>query len=1003
MTVLQLVRATREMEDLPRLAQALGCRRAWQEIPPTYWTSKPGDPLPCDRSALIGDQRGLPWYGVQATSPSRAAVRIASLLYRRGDAAAVLALDPATGALVLSVASHGFPVLSLAPVQDRAVLTACLDRIPEITSDGRLATAARLAEILALEGLGTRFFTAFEGTLDRVAESISQCGKGDRRNLALLQLTRVLFLYFVQSKGWLDGRPDFLRNQVDCCLARNKGLDRHLLRPLFFGTLNRPWPERSKGARGFGRIPFLNGGLFEPHPLERKWRGTIPNAAWRDTFDTLFERFHFTAVEGGGNAAIAPDMLGRVFEGVMVPEERRRSGTFYTPPDLVRALLDECLAVFLSSRLKVPIDRAAELLATRDRDIAPQLNTLTLLDPAAGSGAFLLSALERLSELTAAEGERVSDARRRILQTSLFGVDINPTAVRLTELRLWLSVIAEDDAVAPESVAPLPNLDCLVRQGDSLTDPLGLIARMPFRLGAMGRALRELRLAFSGATGKQKREASRVLRAAEGRVMQECLELAEQRLNEIIGESLRAARTPDLFGEKRGADRALSRRLSELRRQIFPVRQARRRLEQQGEIGWFQYESHFADVFAATGGFDLVIGNPPWVRAELLPRVVREHLSTRYCWWRSEAGSAAGYRHQPDLAVAFLERSHELARPGGIVGLLVPAKLGSAGYAAAARRALTRDLTLHVVSDLESSATAFDATVYPMALVSSKERPKPDQRVRLALGMAPEPAIAQSQLVGGGPWIIRRAGAAGIARDLAHRFPSIAGRHVIHLGVKTGANEVFLNPPDTVEPGLIRAAFRGRDIRPFRITRTIPLFWPCTARGKPLPDLAPGAMRHIRSHLRRLESRSDYAGGPPWTLFRTTGASSGARVVWADLSRTLVSAALAEDDPRIPLNTCYVLRSNSTPAPALAAWLNSSWMRGLARLQADPASGGFARFNARTVGSLPLPHSIDSDNALAEWAVNAAGGTYVQAELDELTAAHLDLPATSLRTLASVA
>jgi type I restriction-modification system DNA methylase subunit len=388
-----------------------------------------------------------------------------------------------------------------------------------------MATAARLAEIVALEGLGRRFFLAFEKRLDAMAESLTGCRAGDRRDLALLQLNRMLFLYFVQSKGWLNGKPDFLRTQVDACLERKRSVDKHLLRPLFFGTLNRAVADRTACVRAFGRIPFLNGGLFEPHPLERKWNGTIPNGTWRETFDTLFERFQFTAAEGTG-CAIAPDMLGRVFEGVMAPEERRRSGTFYTPPDLVRGLLEECLAVFLTRRTGAPPARAPALLDQPDDHVVSLLRGITVLDPAAGSGAFLLAALERLADLTRSPGESIAAARRRTLVSNLFGVDVNPTAVRLTELRLWLSVIADDPSESPERVAPLPNLDCLIRQGDSLTDPLGLIARMPFRPEAMGGALAGLRRAFSEATGRRKSAAARHLRAAEVAAMRACLVLA---------------------------------------------------------------------------------------------------------------------------------------------------------------------------------------------------------------------------------------------------------------------------------------------------------------------------------------------------------------------------------------------------------------------------------------------------------------------------------------------
>src|SRR5262249_58992916 len=111
--------------------------------------------------------------------------------------------------------------------------------------------------------------------------------------------------------------------------------------------------------RGFGRIPFRNSALFEPHALERQWRGEVPNAVWRDAFDHLFERFAFTVNENGAEGEVAPDMLGRVFEGVKEPEARHGSGTFYTPVHLVSQLVDATLEGYLASRLDCSLDAAS--------------------------------------------------------------------------------------------------------------------------------------------------------------------------------------------------------------------------------------------------------------------------------------------------------------------------------------------------------------------------------------------------------------------------------------------------------------------------------------------------------------------------------------------------------------------------------------------------------------------------------------------------------------------
>ena len=145
---------------------------------------------------------------------------------------------------------------------------------------------------------------------------------------------------------------------------------------------------------------------------------------------------------------------------------------------------------------------------------------------------------------------------------------------------------------------------------------------------------------------------------------------------------------------------------------------------------WFHYQVQFADVFAA-GGFDLVVGNPPWLRAEAMEPELRARLAARYRWWRRGPGT---WGSRPDLAVAFLERSVQLTRTGGVVAMLVPAKIARATYGAEARHALATTTTLIALADLTGRPeAAFDATVYPLALVARHARPPSGHRVRTRL------------------------------------------------------------------------------------------------------------------------------------------------------------------------------------------------------------------------------------------------------------------------------
>ena len=279
---------------------------------------------------------------------------------------------------------------------------------------------------------------------------------------------------------------------------------------------------------------------------------------------------------------VAPDMLGRVFEGVMDPDERRASGSYYTPAALVREMVRAGLEAALTHRLGLSPAAAArwvhEGIAPRP---APDLRNLTILDPAAGSGAFLLGALDELVALRRAAGDGPAlVVKRDVLAHSLFGVDLTPTAVRLTELRLWLALVADEDH-DPADIAPLPNLDGHVLQGDALLDPLMLAASLggrAFRGGtAEVRRLAEARHRHFRLAGPEKRAAQRELSRAEAALARRLLDDGCASVEVAIDELLSAGRNRDLFGRRRGLDQGQRSRLARLRQGLRELRAARRR------------------------------------------------------------------------------------------------------------------------------------------------------------------------------------------------------------------------------------------------------------------------------------------------------------------------------------------------------------------------------------------------------------------------------------------
>jgi hypothetical protein len=238
-----------------------------------------------------------------------------------------------------------------------------------------------------------------------------------------------------------------------------------------------------------------------------------------------------------------------------------------------------------------------------------------------------------------------------------------------------------------------------------------------------------------------------------------------------------------------------------------------------------------------------------------------------------------------------------------------------------------------------------------MALVAVRADPAGVQHTGTALGPKPTvPTVLQRQLQNTGPWILI-AGAERIMRRLRSKFPIVRDRWTPQLGVKTGADDLFLL--DQERPGT-RPAVRGRDIGAWRCKPRRHLLWTHGADGMPLARLSREFFERLSIHEERLRLRADYRGGPPWQLFRTALGFAAHRVVWPDLGRRL--GAVVPPSEVVPLNTVYgIATRESGDAEALAALFNSCWLTALARLVADPARGGFRRFNARVVGGLPVP------------------------------------------------
>jgi hypothetical protein len=722
--------------------------------------------------------------------------------------------------------------------------------------------------------------------------------------------------------------------------------------------------------------------LFSRSSLEKRRRSCVfSDDSFGNAYGSLLSRYRFSGREDSAawsDASIDPEMLGKAFEALMAGGERKSSGAFYTPQALVEEVAEEAL--------RAAFDDDETGAANLER-----LCNIRVLDPACGSGAFLVLVLERLASLRLDAGETgsIAEIRRRVLTTSIFGVDLNPMAVWLCELRLWLAIVIESAEGNPMRVVPLPNLDRHIRVGDSLAGGAFDDALRPTK----GRKLASLRARYVRASGPRKKTLAREMDRAERSAAIEVLQREAARLTAQRRELLIALRAKDLFGDRQLPGRDARARLLAVRTRIRDAARTARQLRGGAALP-FSFAAHFSDV-AAGGGFDVVIGNPPWVRLHQIAESSRARLRNdfvvyRTAAWQSGAGAAGagrGFSAQIDMSALFVERSCELLRPGGTMALLLPSKLWRSLAGGGVRQLLLDRTELVTLEDLAESPSQFEAAVYPSLLVSRKRKNLSatplrlcDTRVRLSdriVRWSVPPEALRLDDTPGTPWILLPP----LARKAFETIRSLGiplaesafGRPM--LGVKTGCNGAYVVHVDGIENEIasissgdrrarierevLRPLVRGETLSAWKTTgRREYLVWPHCDNHLPRKDLPPLARRWLLPFRDQLGARTDLHGRLPWwTVFRTESARcEHARVVWADFGMRPRAMVIEPGDSIVPLNTCYAVSCDTLDdAHGLATLLNGPLVSAWLNVVAEPARGGYRRYLGWTMSLFPLP------------------------------------------------
>ncbi len=397
--------------------------------------------------------------------------------------------------------------------------------ISELDAIGTLPVtevATRLKKALDIERVTKKFFRDFDkerldflNLIDGIQDDRL------RRWYASVLLNRLMFIYFLQKKGFLDGgNQDYLLEKLAASKATS-GEDTFFsvfLNALFFEGFAKPEHERSPQAKKLlGAIKYLNGGLFLPHTIEQTNPDIrIPDIAIANLFE-LFQRYSWNLNDtpGGKDDEINPDVLGYIFEKYI---NQKAFGAYYTRPEITEYLCERTIYKLILDKVNTPaipgvlvarrFDSIAELLLHLDADLCrvlllKVLPSLSLLDPACGSGAFLVAAMKTLISLYSAiigrikflndrnltewlkkvESEHKSIAyfiKKSIITDNLFGVDIMEEATEIAKLRLFLALVAAAQHV--DELEPLPNIDFNILAGNSL---IGLVHVDPAKFDAI--------------------------------------------------------------------------------------------------------------------------------------------------------------------------------------------------------------------------------------------------------------------------------------------------------------------------------------------------------------------------------------------------------------------------------------------------------------------------------------------------------------------------------------
>jgi len=543
--------------------------------------------------------------------------------------------------------------------------------VPVMLNDMIDPTHEEIEAIFKIEKVTKEFFEKYKELFFNLAEQFTNNKEFEQKvvkehgvrveDFVKKLMGQIVFLYFLQKKGWLgvkqgekwgSGDKRFMHNLFHEQYRKYDNFYNDVLEHLFYDTLNRRDRGNSSVINDQSyspyfncRIPYLNGGLFTPVYDWDKSKISIENKYFHDIFD-VFDTFNFTVFESDPiekEVAVDPEMLGKVFENLLEVRDRKSKGAFYTPREIVHYMCQESLINYLISQSEYPEDRIRKLMKSKDQELArtekdrdkfEQMNDLKemaikitellrivkVCDPAVGSGAFPMGLLKEISSIRYFLNKHFLkeknkhntllteyDIKKETLENCIYGVDIDPGAVEIARLRFWLALVVEHEI---EEIEPLPNLDYKIMQGNSLIELLSPTLLTKTSDENRNKIIEQLSIAkneyfnLSDSLSKSnKREEINLLTRS-------IVNYDKEVQRENIWQKIIDIRSQlNLFGKQKNEDQLTIGDMTD--EQINKGLNELNKIENVSNTEHFEWHLSFNEVFEK-GGFDIVIANPPY-------------------------------------------------------------------------------------------------------------------------------------------------------------------------------------------------------------------------------------------------------------------------------------------------------------------------------------------------------------------------------------------------------